>query len=337
MAQNDYAFLIGVTDYKDFNALHGPVEDAKDFLTWLNEDDKVPKTQIFKLLSKPDGKYNDEEPEPTYDKFFTGFYEMVAKKNENPDGPVGRRAYFYFAGHGFTPSFQQQSETALLLANAKSGMTGMSIPGMALVNYCEKNGLFEEIVLVMDCCRTDISGGISMLPLNDMTNRLKKTPKRFIALAAQPGLPSREGSIGAGVRGYFTVALMEGLRGAAAKNKRITGEDLRSYIINRLPKLMPEGKFEQEPQIDAPKNRNVVFTGVESLPIKVTIKTKRDQKGHKIVLQDGVFNDLFSGIAGQDKLEFTLTTGMGLYLAVDTVTNKEVQIKIVEGDYVVSF
>jgi hypothetical protein len=63
------------------------------------------------------------------------------------------RLYLYFAGHGFT-SDKEVLQSASLVGADTLGSHFTDIPGTLYAEAFRKAGLFGEIVLIMDCCRT---------------------------------------------------------------------------------------------------------------------------------------------------------------------------------------
>src|SRR6202022_2180079 len=70
---------------------------------------------------------------------------------------LGRRSlYIYMSGHGCTPLSAERAESvSLLTANAQT--TGMlcNFPATACARFMRRGGHFGEVILIMDCCRSE--------------------------------------------------------------------------------------------------------------------------------------------------------------------------------------
>ncbi|WP_344697231.1 hypothetical protein [Sphingomonas rosea] len=65
--------------------------------------------------------------------------------------PRGRRLYLFFARHGLVPPPPDASGCALVMADARaSSLRGLL--GFRAANAMRLTGLFEEVMLVMNCC-----------------------------------------------------------------------------------------------------------------------------------------------------------------------------------------
>jgi len=241
MGANDYAIVVGISKYPALGDLDGPEADARDFHDWLLDPNggNVAKDNVTLLLS------SDYPPAPAQLKakpqmadieaVFDGYY--VKGKEE---ATVGDRLYLYFAGHGFAPSLE---DAALLMANAARGMTGYHLAGRKYANWFRQAAFFKEVVLFMDCCRESYQlSAPREVPYEKLNGDKPATP--YFAFATQWARATREGPWGDNgtTRGIFTLALLAGLRGGAAKdaNGQITGEALESFVFNFVRKKFTE-------------------------------------------------------------------------------------------------
>src|SRR5262249_3248208 len=157
---------------------------------------------------------------------------------------VGRRLYLYFSGHGCAPRFE---EAAVLMANATRRRV-YHLTGMPCADWFYRSGYFEEVVLLMDCCRGRYEkGGTYIPPWVDLTRpEVVDRSQRFYGLAAEWSRLARERVLPGGEsRSVFTMALLAGLRGAAydpatqftdpatgKRMARVTAASLKNYLYN---------------------------------------------------------------------------------------------------------
>ena len=105
-APNDYALLIGINDYPQWNAgqksLKGPIRDATEFRNWLIDPEGgglLPgNVHLLTSQAQPLG--------PLQIDIDKAFWQI----RQNSEGKERRRFYFYFSGHGHSPagSWRQQ-------------------------------------------------------------------------------------------------------------------------------------------------------------------------------------------------------------------------------------
>ena len=191
---------------------------------------------------------------------------------------LGRRLYVYAAGHGAGLAFRDdpdQGDAAFLVADATMfNATHVMTKIRAL--YFLNAGIFDEIVVFMDCCRNPLNlapsypSYVNAVAINQLGNERRK----FFAFATKWGLNAREKPFNGVTRGVFTMALMAGLRGAAANvDGTITSKSLRNYLINHMKDFMtPQEQLEwdvQQPDIPDPMVE-LVFTTVP--PPRVTVR-----------------------------------------------------------------
>jgi len=241
----DYALVVGINKYAngDFlETLYGPCNDANNFVKWLFSEPggQLPKEHVtpFTLLS------DDVGQKPKTGDVIEAIKSLLALAP--PEKPIGRRLYIFMAGHGVGPDLD---DTGLLTAEATEDAPSY-IEGRRYANLFRGRGVFEEIVLMMDCCR-DYDGTLPA-PVFPFKPRLVpgiKPPKYFYAYATGFGRDSREKEIDAQVSGIFSHAVIAGLNGGAVDGDgRITGQSLERFIIKTVKTLLPAG-VNQLPEI----------------------------------------------------------------------------------------
>jgi hypothetical protein len=194
---------------------------------------------------------------------------MIDKGKSN-NGRTGRRLYIFLAGHGCSPGLDLYGleESALFMANAGSGYWGYHIPGRYYALWFIASAFFDEVILLMDCCRDQYSQlRIATPPWDPIPQARAYRVKRLYGFATKWSRKSREKVIDGGeVRGLFSWALLEGLqRGARDEQGRITGRSLKGFVYNLLPKLLSPDQY-QEPTFEG--DEDIVFA--EGIPAELT-------------------------------------------------------------------
>jgi hypothetical protein len=231
---DDWAIVVGISRYPGFTDLHGPENDALAFRDWLVGPGGVPEEQIQLLLSSSfpaASRATDAEPgvgalEKAFDRLFD--------RAEDHGMRAGRRLYIYLAGHGFEPEAEQ---AALFAANASRHRTGKHLAGKLFADWFRRAGLFDEVLLFMDCCREPCANErLRRVPYSLVfSNEAPEVGRWLVAHATKWSRKAREKSIGGHVRGVFTAALIAGLEGEAANEKgEITDESLGKYLYAHM-------------------------------------------------------------------------------------------------------
>ncbi len=274
------ALIISAQEYKTFPALKGPDADATAFEKWLKNADPSCQIEIVKGQAGNAGT-------PTFSEVNLAISRWAAEKRANRGRPIAKRGYIYYSGHGIAPA---PDDAQMVTAEANhEALFGVS--GRAIANYLEKGGFFEELVLIMDCCRDDSPSAPIPFLLTPIDDPLPKGTKRFMAFATSFPLKSKEQKVPPrnDVRGLFTVALIEGLEGKAPRSSSgaITGKSINDYVLNRLPDLIASNPVNglnaraQSPKFE-PADSDMAF-GTTAVPgQKIVITFRNDQVGHRI-------------------------------------------------------
>ncbi|MEP6539024.1 MAG: hypothetical protein ABJF23_27050 [Bryobacteraceae bacterium] len=241
MAEHDFAVIVGIGNYGMFQRLPGVVEAAREFEEWLvwREGGDVPKSSI-KLVISPENRTwrNPASAQPTVDNVDAAF-RVAARRAFDRKSPRLGRLYIYLVGHGISPTLSavpNLEDAALLMANADEATAGLHVPGQPYANWFRNAKAFEEIVLFMDCCRDNRPEVAPRLPpfprrVHPDANAVRYT----YAYSTQFFVKSYVRSVGSsGSRPVFSFALLEGLKGAARREGKITASTLRAYVNNRL-------------------------------------------------------------------------------------------------------
>ncbi|MDB5584446.1 MAG: hypothetical protein JWR80_9622 [Bradyrhizobium sp.] len=277
----DWAIVVGVRDYWDrsLNTLHGPVSDADGFYSWLIDKDggNVPLSRI-KLVKSTGAAEMVSQARPTGDDVY-GAGEDITNWLENHDEP-GRRLYIYMSGHGCTPNNAEQAESvALLMANASPPTKMLSFPATACARHMRRGGYFNEVVLIMDCCRSRASNALST-PYYFNGGDTTRGGQIVEAYATNwdsqahefPYPPDQE------KRGAFTRALL-----ACLRSGKLTGSQLRESVQHLVKNdliaqgFSKEAAHEREPQIraDPDKYLNEISFSEAASPARTLITIRR--------------------------------------------------------------
>jgi len=309
-AMEDYAVVIGIDDYKNppYGPLEGAKRDAQDFVDWLKSPDGgglLPQNvDPFTKLSNAAGS------DPTLSDLWS-LLNKVRKLATLGKKRIGRRLYLFLAGHGVSPL--DLDEAGLVTLEAEQALTPYLAGKDNADAFCFASR-FDEVLLFMDCCR------VSDLLIERISNPFAEKPnpaaagkvKRFYAFATAFGRTSRENVVGGVVRGIFSRALIEGLKGGAPPDAegRLTTTQLRAYLEAELKKIKLDGE-EQVPKF--PASDEIVL--MEGLALKrVTVNLTFAAPGiQSLVVLDGG-NNLAPVIPEDEKAvpggrQFSLPTG----------------------------
>lgn len=232
MAATDHAIVVGINLYPHLPKLNGPVADATEFHEWLVSPTggAVPSRQAHLLLS-PDPQPHD--PVPSKDQIEKQVSALIRAWEED-DHSERRRLWFYFAGHGLAP---EPGDAALLMADHVPRAFTAHMSTSACIKALVRMGIFQEIVVIADCCR-ELSFEIdSYFPPWPRIGAAAPGVRHFAAYAADWTQVARERDIAnGGVRGIFTYALLEGLRSGLSDTSK-----LEAFVKKRVIDLCEKG------------------------------------------------------------------------------------------------
>ncbi len=279
MANNDYAIIVGIARYPQLGDLQGPENDARNFHKYLTQyaADKVPEAQATLVVSSQFAGTAAESAKPMLEEVDAAFRKLVDVAYEKK---VGRRLWLFMAGHGFAPELR---DAALLMANASSRVR-YHLPGRFCADWFCAAGAFDEVILLMDCCRDDYPRTTPHPPFWDEIKRAGSDVRNFYGYATKWSRKSREtalpelfpvengGAPASQVQGLFTHLLIRGLKGeATVSGGSITGATLRDYIHNQLDGLTVDGKS-QNAEFVGDEMEDILFVeGAPPAQTKVTI------------------------------------------------------------------
>jgi hypothetical protein len=280
MKPNHYAVVVGIDRYPGMpeKPLQYVRNDAIAFYEWLiSPSEGGVEHRNAKIILATEAEQSSEARRPLrweVIEFLTDIHIQLDKLGEKEWSE--NRLYVYLAGHGVAPA---DGRGALLFADARPDHNwGDMLDLDACERFYERFPFFKEIVLIGDFCR-DIDKAIP--PVGELTfgkyyGKVRPTrrvraygttlsqqsgePKGTLeALPAittvPPELPSKRKA-----RGFFTRAVLEGLRGGATPDP-ISGiidvDRLDAYVKPRIRQL--SGSSNQEPDITYANAKDLVL------------------------------------------------------------------------------
>jgi len=287
MAENkkDYAIIVGIDGYSQLRPLKGARNDAAAFAEWLlsSGGGGLPDKNVAMNLSLDELPADPFDAKPIQRDIDRALRNFGVERNQK----IGRRLYFYFAGHGFGPSFD---DVGMLMADAAMQRLKSNLGLRHYRTYFHNTGLFDEVVFILDCCRDILSAPTgeptftpgSAVPLGPVED--------FVVLAAPYGEKAFEPtSTTVGERrGLLTRAVLEALcqPELADVQGRFTAFTLREHVLKRVLELATEEKLRQKPQISALPNNEMVFGTVPIVKLRVRVMLPSGLTG-ELVLRHG--------------------------------------------------
>jgi hypothetical protein len=238
----DHAIVIGINRYPFLGTLQASEQDAARFAEWLISPDGggLPPSNVHAINSAsiPQG-LTDEEARPIQKDIDIVVRRVLRDLLEGLSQRIGRRLYFYFAGHGLGPNVD---DVALLMADAARTVPNSNLGVDPYRRYFVNSAPFDEIVFFLDCCRDFNRLAAARGPdFGEPPAGYRASNVRyFVAYATQYGQKAYEDTQ-QGLpehQGYFSKALLEGLNGAAVDGRSlITAASLKAYLMKRVPEL----------------------------------------------------------------------------------------------------
>jgi hypothetical protein len=312
-SDSDRAIVVGISRYPYLERLNSPENDARAFYDWVTAPAGQggggidPRSGRARLILSSDfaEPFTPGMEPPTIAEVEAELIRLDLAAEENKQKGlgqrVGRRLYLYFSGHGCAPRFE---EAAFLMANATRRRV-YHLTGMPCADWFYRSGYFEEVVLLMDCCRERYEKvGTYVPPWVDLTlPEVVDQSQRFYGLAAEWSRLARERVLPSGEsRSVFTMALLAGLRGAAydpatpftdpATNRRmarVTAASLKNYLYNYMKDFLSEADradplVAKRPDIPHPRdpNADMALSTVEVPVYPVTLRLPAEANGRTL-------------------------------------------------------
>jgi len=197
----DFAVVVGVEDYPYFQSLRGAATDARSFHAWLvAADGGGLQPDNAKLI------LSDLRAEtPVQDEIDQMLVEVL-------DAAYARggahRLYFYFAGHGATNPERTGGDVALLLARWSRSLARLALSTERYANVLCGAGLFEEVAIFIDCCRSLSVSAVGVAPTITRAWQAPRSTRTFLAYATEAGRPAFECPDSDLWQGIFTRSLL---------------------------------------------------------------------------------------------------------------------------------
>jgi len=273
-----YAVVIGINRYPALSDLTGPRADAEEFYDWLVDDSggRVPPANIHRVIldqtqesafgSPDDAKPTSHDIELKLKKIHATFARAM---DEDPSPWDESRLYIYASGHGIVPS-DGSGAGSLLCPSTDPPNNYWDTIGLSEVHdWYRAAGMFRDVVLLADCCRDRRPVAPAWKPRFGETEHYGPS-QLLMAFATSYAELAYEDLDRA--RGYFTSALVEGLRGGAANpaSGEIRADALAAYVFNAVEAMTAGTPFEQVPEIRGDLGRPMVLrpAGLGPLPRK---------------------------------------------------------------------
>lgn len=292
MARNPdhYAIVVGINGYPQLLPLRAANEDATAFARWLMDDrgGGLDPLNIELIVSPPKLPPDPFDAQPVAAKIDRALTRFGFEKG----GRIGTRLYFYFAGHGFGPEFDN---VGMLMATAAMQRLKDNVGLRDFRNFFRQSEAFDEVVFFLDCCRDPIGGIQTFGPKIDLPQPKTGVAVRdVVMMAAQYGEKAFEpiNKQTGERRGILTKAILEGLKepNAADGLGRFTKASLFRYVADRVRVLGTDVKLQQTPEVDDPKpDGELVFSTIpqsELSWLKVHISASPALQGELILMDD---------------------------------------------------
>jgi hypothetical protein len=259
---DQFAIAVGIDTYPSLRPLTSSVSDATKFLDWLTDEDggNVDPANV-KLIRSPKKLVTDRfDARPIQSEIDRALRDFGAEAGQR----IGKRLYFYFAGHGFGPAFD---DVGMLMATASMNSLDDNIGLRDYRTHFHETGLFDEVVYIIDCCRDSskdtklVRTSRPRLPADAVANRVAHVTD-FLVLAAAYGEKAFApvDQVAGERRGIVTRAVLEALKGepkALDPAGRVTAATLQVYVKDRVKVLADDANLRQDPEI--PQNPDLVF------------------------------------------------------------------------------
>jgi hypothetical protein len=241
MSKYHFALVVGIDVYPGLRGnLNAARSDAQKFYNWLNPPGSQPNLNYRLILGTTAPNQPRQVARPTINEVREELLELM----NLGDGFVNReeydeweqtRLYLYLAGHGVADGL---FDRALLMANAgpPDSWSERVSTELVLKHLIRKRRAFREVVVFADCCSHPVEEADTSLVLG--SKGPERNVRHFAGYATVFGNAAFEEANNDAHRGFFTQALLDGLRGEAAPmNQPIMTSNLRSYLERRVPIL----------------------------------------------------------------------------------------------------
>ncbi|MEQ1651221.1 MAG: caspase family protein, partial [Hyphomicrobium sp.] len=165
-----------------------------------------------------------------------------------------KRLYLYFSGHGLGRS---NIGVDLCLASWSKQRRAMALDSKGYLELVMGCGYFREVIFLLDCCRVREVRSTALPPTIELPAPGDDAPacRSFIGYATEFMNAAFEADTGqtngdSDVRGHFTRALMDALKGAAAEpGGGVRAAKLKEYLEVNTPLIAKASNHIQKPEV----------------------------------------------------------------------------------------
>ncbi|MBE0576873.1 MAG: caspase family protein [Desulfuromonadales bacterium] len=323
----DQAVVVGIQHYPGMSDLQGPCNDAILFRDWLidpNGGALDPQNVGLSLTTDYPVPANLNDARPVLSDLETLFRPLItqAAQAHHQTG----RLFIYVAGHGFADP-RNTNSAALFTANAEI-LFPLHLAVMHYVNFLQRTWAFDELIVVMDSCRTTT-------PLNDIstpalpnvassTNAHKV--KVFTGFGAGYGQVSRERPFSGNHHGIFTMTLINALKNASPNRLgRVTGSSIKSYIHNNIGKFAGDVEI-APPDINVDQDKDVLFVARDAVTTDVVFEISPELHNKELIVAFGGHTEVFHEIVTSSPLSIPLEPGLYKAYIEGTTTSSTFEV-----------
>jgi uncharacterized caspase-like protein len=262
-----------------------------------------------------------------------------AHVKDHPEDWADTRLYFFFSGHGIAPIARDSSGLA---ADAGPYHYGKAVSMKLLVEYLLDAQPFAQLVIIGDCCRNWPGDAVPPAGPPWTPDRTQNGDVRVAEFYATIyGDPAREPDPGRdpnAERGYFTRAILEGLRGGALDDPQTGTVTCNSLIEYARKRVIEETGGKQKPPQDI--GASLVLAEGVAAPI-----VPEGKQSVRITFDAGLTGPVVLRDAKLAKVDETVANGSdwvvdlapGFYLAeLGEGTEINFEVSLMEGEFNVS-
>jgi hypothetical protein len=215
----DLGVVIGIEHYPRFRSLRGAAADARSFHDWLCDErgGGVSYQNALLILSDPEAMTPIQAQ----------IDEALVRLLDTAHACGGaRRLYFYFSGHGAANADRPDDDVALLLTRWSPSLARLALSTERYYDALRGMGLFEEVVVFLDCARSLSMRAIGLPPAITYKWAPRHPTQVFVAHAAQAGQSAYETPDHDAWHGVFTRCLLSILR----SSPRVRANELKDLL-----------------------------------------------------------------------------------------------------------
>jgi hypothetical protein len=318
----DFGLVIGIRHYPDYKSLDGAINDAEDFGKWLCESDGggLDSKHVEYVLSLQ----TESDLRPVQEQI-----DFALSKLKKGSAGGGRRFYLYFAGHGMG---SDTTELALCLPRWSPEWRRAALCLKGYLKYIVELGHFQQVACFLDCCRVrQVSIGCNPPQIGNVKpaeNAGAVVTFEAYATEFENLAYEAEENQGGPVRGHFTRALLEALRGGAAGPGRgVMPSRLAGYVNRRTTELATGQGQNQKAYIPSvPADEANWIFGNYPAEHDVEISFKPERAG-TVLLEDPFRREIRRGAAREGPWQLRLEAALHLLTDLTTSETKPFWVK----------